>query len=276
VSLLVGRLRRFVARSDHPLARVLRVTYRAVMYAPIPAPRVLVVPLLFLFLGLRNLVYYVRRRFFAEPLFKAYCTSYGKRLRTGVFLHWVGGNGRIVLGDDVHLDGKINFLFSSRHVPDPTLEIGDQTSLGHNCAITVGKRVTIGRYTRIAANVWIMDSSGHPSDPAGRLRNDPAPDESAKPIHIGDNVWIGAFAMILPGVTVGDNSVISAGAVVMNDVPPNTVVAGNPARKVMSLTPPTPETVAAAASPAPGSARPVVHTTDAAALHRAGPEPLTH
>lgn len=60
----------------------------------------------------------------------------------------------------------------------------------------------------------------------------------SRPIRIGDNAWIGAAATILPGVTVGENAVVGAGSVVTNNVPPNTVVAGNPARIINTIPPP--------------------------------------
>ena len=61
--------------------------------------------------------------------------------------------------------------------------------------------------------------------------------EYAKPITIGDNVWLGGNVTILPGVTIGNNCVIGAGSVLTKDVPPNTVYAGNPARKIKDLAP---------------------------------------
>ena len=84
----------------------------------------------------------------------------------------------------------------------------------------------------MAPDVVVFDVSGHPSDPAARERGEPAPDESVKPVVIERNVWIGRRAMIYPGVTVGENSVIGANSVVMNSVPPNSLVMGNPARRV--------------------------------------------
>lgn len=207
------------------------------MTTPLPAPRLLVVPALWVFVSVRTVVYYLRQRFVAEPLFKAYCAEYGQRVRTGVFVHFIQGNGRISLGDDVHVDGKCSFHFSSRYVEDPVLRIGDRTGIGHGVVFVVGRGVTIGEDGRIGPNVYIFDTSGHPSDPAGRLADLPAPDKEVREVVIGNNVWIGTRAIIFPGVTIGDGSVVSAGAVVMSDVPPFSVVAGNPARRVAALSP---------------------------------------
>jgi len=66
----------------------------------------------------------------------------------------------------------------------------------------------------------------HPTEPAPRR----AKLEAAAPITIGDNVWIGRAAIVLPGVTIGDHSVVAAGSVVTKSVPANAIVAGNPAR----------------------------------------------
>lgn len=76
---------------------------------------------------------------------------------------------------------------------------------------------------------------GHPLDPT--LRNGSSGAEFALPITIGNDVWVGAGAIVLGGVVLGDGSVIGAGAVVTRDVPDNTVVAGNPAKPVRVLVP---------------------------------------
>ena len=91
------------------------------------------------------------------------------------------------------------------------------------------------KHCRIAGSVYILDSSGHPSDPEDRKRGLPPADSEVRPVVIEDNVWLGARSMIFPGVTVGEGSVVAAGSIVMADVPPYTVVAGNPARRVASL-----------------------------------------
>jgi acetyltransferase-like isoleucine patch superfamily enzyme len=229
----MSRLRRLLAKSDHPSARFVRWVYRGSRSFSLPAPKVIFKPLLWCYLGWRFLWHTFRRVAIAEPLFKAYCKQFGRRLRTGIYLHWIEGDGDIMIGDNVYLDGKSSISFAARFADRPLLQIGDHTSIGHNCQLTIGKEIRIGRYCLIAANVFMFDSSGHPTDPELRRQGSPPADHQVRPITIEDNVWIGFNATIFPGVTIGEGSIVSAGAVVMTDVPPYTVVAGNPARKIL-------------------------------------------
>ncbi|MCE5308237.1 MAG: hypothetical protein LLG20_11410 [Acidobacteriales bacterium] len=121
--------------------------------------------------------------------------------------------------------------------------IGDHTGLGHNVSCVIGKQITIGNHCRIAGGTQMFDTPGHPSDPGRRLAGKPADSDEVRPISIGNNVWIGTGAIIYPGVTIGDNSIVSMGSVVMSDVPANTLVAGNPARQVRSLARQAPPTI---------------------------------
>lgn len=201
----------------------------------LPVPRFLTFPIVGGFLAIRSTYYFIARVCFCEPFFKSYCTRYGKNLHTGVFLHWIQGRGELIVGDNVTVDGKCSFTFAARYAARPTLTIGDNTGIGHDTTITVGDRITIGRNCRIAGGVYIFDAPGHPLDPATRLEGQPAPNEDVKAVVIEDNVWIGRDAIVLPGVTIGYGSVIAAGSVVMAPVPPNVLVAGNPARQVRTL-----------------------------------------
>jgi len=107
---------------------------------------------------------------------------------------------------------------------------GDEISLGkrvfinQNCTIYDLGGVTIGDDVMIGPNVSIL-TTGHPLAPS--LRRSVT---VGNPIVIGRNVWIAANAILIGGVTIGDNSVVAAGSVVTRDVPPNTLVGGNPAR----------------------------------------------
>lgn len=231
-------MRRKLAVSRHPAAVAARGLYRGIRHFSLPAPRAIVRPVLWVFLAYRATYYFLVRVLVCEPLFKAYCTSYGRGLRTGVYIHWIQGKGNIEVGDDVTFDGKTSISFAARYCNRPTLEVGDRSLISHGCSLTIGRRITIGRYCMLAGGVWMADSSGHPTDPTDRLAGLPAPDNRVRPIVVGDNVWIGTRAMILPGTTIGEGCVVAAGAVVRGELPPYSVVAGNPARVVATLDPP--------------------------------------
>ena len=102
------------------------------------------------------------------------------------------------------------------------------------------ENITIGSHCLVSWNVGIADSDFHPLEPAQRLvdaqalapyfkNRPPRPKLKTAPVKISDNVWIGMNAVILKGVTIGENSVVAAGSVVTKNVEANTVVAGNPA-----------------------------------------------
>lgn len=201
----------------------------------LPAPRWIIRPLLATYLVLRGVYYSLFRICVCEPLFKAYCTNCGRNVHTGVYIHWVQGRGRLIVGNNVTIDGKCSFVFAVRYAEQPTLTIGNNVRIGHNSAFTVGQEVTIGNNVLIAGNVDIFDSPGHPTDPLSRRSGSPALPEDVKPICIHDDVWIGGGAIIYPGVTIGARSIVARGAVVMNNIPPDVIVAGNPARQIARI-----------------------------------------
>ncbi|MGQ0634992.1 MAG: amino acid adenylation domain-containing protein [Planctomycetaceae bacterium] len=230
-----SRVYRYLALSDHFVARSARQVYRQIRSASLPMPRLLIRPTRWAFVGLRFGYFFLRRVFICEPIFKSYCRQYGRRLHTDVYIHWVQGNGDIIIGDDVTIDGKCVFTFAARFSENPTILIGDRSGIGHNCAFTVGKQIKIGRRCRIARDVWMFDSGGHSLDPDARLSNAPLDSASVRPIEIGDNVWIGQRSVIFPGVTIGEGSVVTACSVVMSSVPPYSLVSGHPAKVVGEL-----------------------------------------
>lgn len=112
------------------------------------------------------------------------------------------------------------------------ITIGRNVFLNYGCVMLDVCDVAIGDGTQIGPMVQIL-TADHPRDPASRG----AGLEYGRPIAIGANCWIGGGALILPGVTVGDDAVIGAGAVVTRDVAPGVTVAGNPARPLRSAVP---------------------------------------
>jgi acetyltransferase-like isoleucine patch superfamily enzyme len=118
-------------------------------------------------------------------------------------------------------------------------------ALVHGARIICDAEVLIGDYCLISWNVVLMDSYRVSLDPVQRRRElegaaqgQPrrlAANVPARPLRIGRNVWIGFDACVLPGVTIGEGAVVGARSVVVGDVPPYTVVAGNPARVIRRL-----------------------------------------
>ena len=105
------------------------------------------------------------------------------------------------------------------------IEIGENFFANFNCIILDAAKVTFGHNVLVAPNCGFY-TSGHPLD--SQTRNSGL--EFAKPITIGNNVWIGGNVIVLPGVTIGDNSVIAAGSIVERDIPSNVIAMGTPCR----------------------------------------------
>ena len=110
------------------------------------------------------------------------------------------------------------------------ISIGKRFFANFNLTVLDEARVTIGDDCFIGPNVSIYTAC-HSTDPVERNTRQ----EWAKPVTIGNNVWIGGSVTILPGVTIGDNVTIGAGSVVVNDLPSNTIAVGNPCKVVKRI-----------------------------------------
>ncbi len=147
----------------------------------------------------------------------------------------------VVLGKHVSCYAGVSFSLGEHG----TCSVGDFTLL-NGALIMASERIEIGSHCLISWNVGIADSDFHPVDAAQRRIDTmalapffegrpPRPEIKTAPVKIHDNVWIGMNAVILKGVTIGENSVVAAGSVVSRSVPANVVVAGNPATIVKEL-----------------------------------------
>ncbi len=159
---------------------------------------------------------------------------------TAVF-RWAGARSAVVTVDGLHpvlvTFGSIKcgrLFLRCKTIP---IEIGS----GNNGALVIGERVFINTGSTVVANhsivigddcrigdlVAIFDSDHHSLEPSRPIR--------MAPVRLGNNVWVGRSATILPGVTIGDHAVIAAGSVVTGDVPARTLMAGVPARAIRTL-----------------------------------------
>jgi len=110
------------------------------------------------------------------------------------------------------------------------IEIGENFYSNHNLIMLDANKIKFGNNVFIAPNCGFY-TSGHPLDSKSRNKGL----EYAKPIEIGNNVWIGGNVIVLPGVKIGNNSVIGAGSVVNKDIPANVVAVGNPCKVIKQI-----------------------------------------
>ena len=119
---------------------------------------------------------------------------------------------------------------SGAYIRSSKLSMGCGSTINHGCTIENDERVSIGRNCGIGIRVQFITTTHDFSDPSVR-----AGVGSARPIVVGDGVWIGSGAIVLAGVTIGDGCVIAAGAVVNRDCEPHCLYAGVPARLIREL-----------------------------------------
>lgn len=127
-------------------------------------------------------------------------------------------------GNNVHVEGPIFCDYGSQ------VHIGDRVFVNFNCVFLDCSTITIGSDTQIAPGVQLLTAT-HPIDAAERASGA----ELAAPITIGSRVWLGGGVLVLPGVTIGDDTVVGAGSVVTKSLPPRVVAVGNPARVIRAL-----------------------------------------
>ena len=162
----------------------------------------------------------------------------GVRLGLHARLLTPDGERRVKIGDNTVIRGII------RCEGDGRCEIGPEAYLGDGVIVSVRTEVEIGQGALLAHGVQLFDNDTHPTDPAERrahfrsiLKLGPRRDFSigARPVRVGRDCWLGFGAAVMKGVTIGDEAIVAAGAMVVSDVRPRTIVAGNPARQTRSL-----------------------------------------
>lgn len=129
------------------------------------------------------------------------------------------------IGEECYIEPPLHANWAGAHV-----HFGNNVYANFNLTLVDDTDIYVGDKVMFGPNVTVA-TAGHPIDPELRYQAM----QYNIPVHIGENVWIGANAVVLPGVTIGDNSVIGAGSVVTKDIPANVVAVGNPCRVLREI-----------------------------------------
>ena len=129
------------------------------------------------------------------------------------------------IGEDCYIEPPLHANWGGHHV-----HFGKRVYANFNLTLVDDTHIYVGDYTMLGPNVTIA-TAGHPILPELREKNY----QYNMPVHIGKNCWLGAGVIVLPGVTIGDNTVIGAGSIVTKDIPANVVAVGNPCRVLREI-----------------------------------------
>ena len=154
------------------------------------------------------------------------CTSVGSYTQLTGRIRIVN-RGMICIGDRVRIHSTV-VPVELEAMPGALLEIGNNTFVNYGVSISSHQLVHIGRDCLLGTYVNIMDNTWH--DVLDRARV-----PASRPVVVEDNVWLGNRVIVLPGVTIGHDAVIGAGAVVAKDIPPRSVAVGVPARVIRTF-----------------------------------------
>jgi len=169
----------------------------------------------------------------------------GEHVKLGDGIQLATNGAKISIGDNTWIYGNVNAFPHNRNCE---MTIGEDCYIGDGTRIWLAKKITIGDRVLIAHNVNIFDTTTHPIDKRIRYAHECVVKTSGLPMEkydtidekevtICNDVWIGCNSIIMKGVTIGQGAIIGAGSVVTKDIPPDVVVAGNPAKIVKYLKP---------------------------------------
>jgi acetyltransferase-like isoleucine patch superfamily enzyme len=150
-----------------------------------------------------------------------------------------GNKSLIRVGTNSHVLGQLLIFAHGGEI-----EIGNDCYIGESAKIWSAKKIYIGNRVLISHNVNIFDSLTHPISASERHQqflkivsegHPKSIDLSEAPVFIHDDAWVGAMSILLKGITIGEGAIVGAGSVVTKDVPPWTIVAGNPAQIIREI-----------------------------------------
>lgn len=235
-------LKYWLKNSSNPVATY---SFRCLKYClskniPLPlTPYFIIAPL---FKGISTITTGLLRQLWWTPLFKTKLATPPKHLYLYTGMPYISGPLTITIGERCRISGQTTFTGRYQNMNPQKAPINAELTIGNNVGISwqttiaVGQKVTIGDNTRIAGRCFLAGYPGHPVNPFDRAQGKPDTQDQVGNIVLEENVWLGTSCTVLPGVTIGCNTIVGTGSIVTKSLPPNVIAAGNPARVIRELT----------------------------------------
>jgi len=229
------QVKQWAKTSPNPAARLIRQHWHQLNAVELPSVPVFHNVLYQVHKTISFIIQETTRRLYWTPVFKSQITG-GTNLYLYSGMPLVIKPLKIMLGNNCRISGISTFSGRWCSQQTPELIVGDNVDIGWQTTIAVGSKIVLEDNVRMAGKAFLAGYPGHPLNPYDRAAGAPDLESQTGTIILRKNVWIGTGVTILPGVTVGENSVIGAGSVVTQSIPANVIAAGNPARPIRQLT----------------------------------------
>jgi acetyltransferase-like isoleucine patch superfamily enzyme len=227
--------KQWIKTSDHNNAKLLKKIWFKFHSFEVPSLPVIHSSLYLFHVVIKQLFSDVMRVIYFTPLFKSRVINCPKRLYLYGGLPVVIGSLDISMGDDIKLAAMTTLSGRSVSNVIPTLEIGNNVGISCRTSISVGRKIIIGNNVLIAGNCFLAGYPGHPIDAKSRALGLPETDEQVGDIILEDDVWLATGVKVMPGVTIGQGTIVAAGSVVTKNLPNNVLAGGVPAKVIKSL-----------------------------------------
>lgn len=227
--------KKWAKTSDHKVARLIKYTWFLIKRFEVPQIPIVCKFLYLLHLFLKQCFSDFTRIFYYTPIFKSRINNEPKRLYLYGGLPVVIGSLSLELGDDVRLAAMTTISGRTVDGDLPKLIIGNNVGIAWRTSISVGKKVVIGNNVRIAGDCYLSGYPGHPVDAKNRALGKPDTESQVGDIVLQDDVWLATGVKVMPGVTIGEGTIVAAGSVVTHTLPSHVLAGGIPAKVIKQL-----------------------------------------
>lgn len=232
----ISQLKQWAKNSPNPVAQAIRNNWVRLNTLELPSIPVLHKGIYLAHKLVVNLLQSLTRRLYWSPVFKSQISG-GKNLFLYSGMPQVLQPLSIRIGKGCRVSGISTFSGRWSSAERPELIVGNNVDIGWQTSIAVATQVILEDNVRMAGRAFLAGYPGHPLDAEARAAGAPDTEDQIGKIHLKKNVWLGTGVTVLPGVTIGENTIVGAGSVVTKDLPANVIAAGNPAKVVRHLLP---------------------------------------